>query len=114
MLDRRVDVVASWALADEIARVLRSPKLRRYQVTEADVAEALSLLAPFLPHVDLAPPLRDPTDVPVAEAAVVGDAEAIVTGDADLLEDDAARAWLASRGIRVMTAKELLSLLGPR
>lgn len=109
--ERRIEAVASWPLADEISRVLRLPKLQRYGITEEDIAQALALLAPFLPHVDVNVGLRDPKDVAVVEAAVAGAAEAIVTGDADLLDDDALSRWLADRGIRVLTPTELVSVL---
>lgn len=110
--ERRVVPVASWDLASEIARVLRSPKLRRYRVREDDVREMLALLAPFLPKVEIKVPVRDPRDVAVVTAALDGGAAAIVTGDHDLLEDEALRRRLEGRGIRLLTPRELLQALG--
>lgn len=104
--------MASWDLATEIARVLRSPKLRTYRVSEDDVSDALAFLAPFLPKVELDVAIRDPKDISVVQAALFGQAEAIVTGDRDLLDDDALRRRLAERGIRVLSPKELLTVLG--
>lgn len=110
--DRRIDAVASWALAEEIVDVLRRPKLARYGVTEADVRVVVELLAPLLPTIEVDVPLRDPDDIPVVAAAVVGHAELIVTGDADLLDDGAVRRWLTEHDIEVVTAVEVLRRLG--
>lgn len=109
--DGRVEPVASWALADEIARVLRRPKIRRYGVTEEDVRDVLAVLAPFLPNVEFETPTRDRSDLIVVAAALTGEAEAIVTSDRDLLEDVDLRRRLAQRGIRVIAPEELSSSL---
>lgn len=106
--ERRIEPVASWELVEEIARVLRSSKLRRYRLTQADVADVLALLSPFLPTVEFPASLRDPKDLMVVAAATGGGAEAIVTGDRDLLDDTALRRQLSDRGIAILTAKELL------
>jgi hypothetical protein len=112
-LARRRDVpVASWALAAEIAAVLRRPRIRRYGIGEEDVRDVLRVLAPFLPDVDTGVALRDPGDLPVVASALAGGAEAIVTGDRDLLEDRELRALLAERGIRVLTPRAYLDLPG--
>jgi uncharacterized protein len=110
--ERRVIPVASWGLADEIARVLRRPKLRAYRISEDDVTAALGLLAPFLPTVESRILSRDSSDSVVIEAALSGEAQAIVTGDADLLDDDDLRRRLAEHGVRVVTPAELLEALG--
>ena len=104
-------VVASWALAEEIAEVLRRPKLRRYRIGEDDIRDVLLLLAPLLPTVDVRVEVRDPDDTPVIAAAIAGQVDAIVTGDKDLLEDPSLVTWLAARGIDVVTPAELLDRL---
>lgn len=73
--------------------------------------DVLFLLAPFLPALDIEIPLRDPEDEPVVAAAVQGRANAIVTGDRDLLADTDVTAWLADRGIQVLTPAAVLELL---
>jgi uncharacterized protein len=113
---RRGDIspVASWELADEVTRVLARPKLaERYHITEDQVTELLMLLAPLLPKVDVQVDvtIRDQADVPVVAAAIAGRARFIVTGDDDLF-DPPVQAWLAQRGVAVMTATELLEHLG--
>jgi putative PIN family toxin of toxin-antitoxin system len=109
----QLEAVATWELAEELAEVLRLPKLGRYELSPQDVEDLLLVLAPALPHVDVDVPLRDPDDAPVVAAAVAGRAEAIVTGDRDLLDDTELRTWLADREVRVLTPAELVSELEP-
>ena len=84
---------------------------RRYGVTEGDIDAVLAVLGPLLPDVDVAVELRDPDDTPVIAAALASRASAIVTGDRDLLDDENVIAWLAARGIAVMTSAEVLAVL---
>jgi putative PIN family toxin of toxin-antitoxin system len=107
--DGRIDAVASWELAGEVVEVLRRPAIRRYGVTEGDIEAVLAILGPLLPDVDVAVELRDPDDAPVIAAALAGRASVIVTGDRDLLDDADLAAWLAVRGIVVMTPAEALA-----
>ena len=89
-----ITAVASWALADEVAEVLRRPRITKpYGIDEADVRAILQLI-------------RDADDAPVVAAALAGGAEAIVSGDKDLF-DPALRAWLADRHVRVLTPREV-------
>ena len=95
----------------KIAEVLRRPRLARYGLSEDDVREALVLLAPLLPAVEVEVAIRDREDVPVVASALSGRVNAIVTGDAHLLDDPDLRAWLAERGIEVLRPGELLQRL---
>ena len=104
-----VTPVASWALASEIAEVLRRPRIRRYGIDERDIEDTLLILAPFLPTVEVETPVRDPNDAPVVAAAIAGRARAIVSGDRDLVDGEALRAWLLDRGVAVLTPVELLA-----
>ena len=92
--------------------MLRRPKLKPFGITEQDVQDVLSVLAPLLPSVDVDIPTRDPGDTPAIGAAVTGRAEAIVTGDRDQLEHGPLRAWLDESGITVLTPTEFLKRLG--
>ena len=113
MRDGRLTPAASWMLAEEIADVLRRPRLRdRYAISEQDVQDVLLLLAPFLPSVETDAPVRDGDDPPVISTALTARAEAIVTGDQDLHEQGHLCDWLAERGILVLTAAEVLVRIG--
>ena len=112
MRDHRFELVASWHVAQELADVLRRPRLRRYEIEQQDIEDVFRLLAPALPTADLDVPIRDPDDAPIVAAALAGAADVIVTGDRDFLSDTALREWLADRGVKVTTPAELLALLG--
>ena len=99
-------------MAEELADVLRRPRLRRYEIEQQDIEDVFRLLAPALPTVDLDIPIRDPDDAPVVAAALAGAADVIVTSDSDLIADAELRTWLADRGVSVATPVELLELLG--
>lgn len=93
--------------------MLRRPKIRdRYAITDEDIRDAVVLLSPVLPTVEIDVPTRDPDDAPVIEAALAGRADAIVTGDLDLIDDAALRTWLLDRGVEVFSITELLQRLG--
>jgi putative PIN family toxin of toxin-antitoxin system len=112
VLERRLEVVSSWELVDEVSAVLERPKLQDYEFDASDMLDLLRTVAITLPTVDVDVEIRDPADAPVVAAAVAGRAEAIVTGDADLLEDAELRRWLDERGVRVLTARKLVDELG--
>lgn len=99
-LDGRFDVVASWELAEEIVEVLRRPKLRRYEIKEADVADVVAALAPLLPGVEVTVGLRDVADAPVLATVAVASAEAVVTGDRDLLDEPHVKQWCSAGASR--------------
>jgi putative PIN family toxin of toxin-antitoxin system len=107
-----VEPIASWALAEELADVLRRPEIQRYGVAEHDVRALFVLISPAVPDVEIDVAVRDPDDVAVVSAAVAGRAEAIATGDRDLLENPQLRAWLRERGISVHSPRSLLEVLG--
>jgi putative PIN family toxin of toxin-antitoxin system len=112
VLERRLEVVSSWELVDEVSAILERPKLQHYEFDASDMLDLLRTVAITLPTVDVDVEIRDPADAPVVAAAVAGRAEAIVTGDADLLEDAELRRWLDERGVRVLTARKLVDELG--
>jgi uncharacterized protein len=108
---RRLTIVASWELVEEIVEVLRRPKLRRYKVRSEDLDDLLVLLAPSLPSVEMDFPVRDVKDTPVVAAAVAAGAEAVVSGDKDFLDHSELRLWLSERNIEVLTPRDVLARL---
>lgn len=109
---RQFVCVVTWPLLQEINEVLSRPGLlRRYQLDPADVHELLQLLEPLLAGVELAVDLRDAQDLPVLEAALVGNADVVVTGDRRLREDPAALRLLASAGVEMMTPAAFVTRL---
>jgi predicted nucleic acid-binding protein len=108
---RALEPVVGREMAAEVVEVLRQPAIRRYGVTEADVADVVALLEPLLPAGDPAALPSDPDDIPVVAAALTGHAAAIVTLDRDLLDDVDLRDRLAVHGIEVMTPYELIDRL---
>jgi uncharacterized protein len=107
---RRIDAVCSWELAQEIADVLRRPRLaRRYAISEDDVRDVLALLAPLLPTIEVDVEMRDITDLPVLRAAISGRAQAIITGDRDFHDDPAPHSWLVQRGIELLTPAQAVN-----
>lgn len=116
---RVLDLVARGALesvvgpelAAEVGNALRGPAIRRYGVTDADVEDAVAILALLLPGPDAPAGTHDPDDAPVVAAALAGHAAAIATFDRDLLDDVDLRDRLALHGIEVVTPPELLDRL---
>ena len=99
---------------EEIAEVLSRPRFRASGIRPEHVRAVLLLLAPLLPDVEVALPVRDADDLPVLASALAGGVDAIVTGDRDLLDDARLRALLLERGIEVLTPAEMLGRVSSR
>lgn len=104
----RFTLVSAPDLLEELARVLRYPRLQRfYSPEERD--RFVALIAALSELVELPEDLpaisRDPADDRVIACAVVGRAEAIVSGDRDLL------ALQTVGGIPILTAAQFLARL---
>jgi len=111
ILDGRVDAIVTPDLLDELLDVISRPRLARYELDDDVVGAILELVWPGMPRVGIQAVLRDVDDRIVVEAAVAGAADAIVTGDKSLLDAADLVAWLAHRGISVITPADLLELL---
>ncbi len=96
---------------DEVAEVLRRPKIaRRYPIAPADRDAFLELLRTeslLLPRGAEPGVCRDPDDDALLGCAVAGGADYVVSGDNDLL------AVRRHGGVTILTAREFLTLLGP-
>jgi putative PIN family toxin of toxin-antitoxin system len=97
--------------------VLGRPRIRRWsQLPPNEVREFLSTLIDVAELYEVAttsqPLSRDPDDDFIIQTAIQGRAEVICTKDNDLLASEVVE-FLAPRGIRVLTAVELLRELRP-
>jgi len=89
--DRRLDLIVSPSLLQEVADILRRPKIARtYGLSTDTVAGILDLLdsqALRVPgRLRIPPTARDPRDDHILACAVEGHADYVVTGDCDLLD----------------------------
>lgn len=101
-------LVSAPELVEELARVLRYPRLQRYyDATQRDRFVALvAVLSELVELPSAIPPIsRDAADDRVIACAVVGRANVIVSGDRDLL------AVQAVGGIPIVTAAQFLQQL---
>lgn len=108
LVRERFTLVSAPALLEELARVLRYPRLQRY-FDEASRDRFVALIAALSELVELPEDLpaisRDPDDDRVIACAVVGRADVIVSGDRDLLD------LQAVGGIPILTAAQFLAQL---
>jgi putative PIN family toxin of toxin-antitoxin system len=107
---RTIEAVVTEELAAELVDVLGREHLRRrFLIDDVDLALLLAVLDLVVVEVRLDPPLRDPNDLPVIEAAVIGKARTIISGDLDLVGDPTILRWLSDRGIEVLTPTAFLA-----
>lgn len=87
----RISVVASTGMLTELEDKLRSPKLARYQLGEADIQAILTLTTSqadlvLVPQHEVDAATGDPEDDLALATARLGHAEYFVTGDRKLLQ----------------------------
>jgi len=84
---RRIDVVLSHFILDEMKRVL--PRLSRNRLTAGEIQELAELFLFLATVVDPDEPtvskLRDKNDLPVLGTLITSHADYLITGDKDLL-----------------------------
>ena len=100
---KRLTVVVSQALLDELDEVWRRPRLQqRIESEDAErLLEQLRFRGEMVELATVPPRCRDPKDHPVLATAIDGRADAIVTGDADLRADDELRSAMAEYGVEL-------------
>ena len=105
-LDRRIVLVLSQTIVDEVQAVLLRPRLiRKYSYTPQAVTQLINLLVqrtiivevPF--SLDLC---RDPNDNPFVDCAVLGRVQFLVSYDNDLLDDPTLRQALFEFGVEIV------------
>ncbi|MCG3171165.1 MAG: hypothetical protein CALGDGBN_02754 [Pseudomonadales bacterium] len=109
-IDRRITLVTSAILIEELAGVLGRAKfakhLRANGITSAGLITRYTLMTEIVEPVALKRRVaRDPDDDHVLACAVAAQADAIVSGDKDPL------VLKAYRGTRIVTAREALDFL---
>ena len=107
---RFFDLLVSKESMDELARVLRYPKIRaRYRATEAELTETVRLFTEkgllVTPQETIRAITADVSDNLYLAMAVAGDADCIVSGDKHLLR------LQEYRGIPILTPTEFLDQL---
>jgi len=118
IIDGAHELVTSAFLLDEMARVLRYPRLlARHGLSDQEIEEQVDYLRQISELVDVVVRkpvvLSDPDDDPVVYTAVDGRADVLCTRDRDLLEP-AVVAFCRENHIAVMDDLDLLRLLAPR
>ncbi len=106
-------LVSDWQQA-ELEAVVRRPEIvRKYGVTQDDIAGLLRLLEMAAIRVSaehaLAVQVRDPKDEMILASAVAGNADYLVTGDANLLSLGAAPEL---GQLRIVNVVEFMTVLG--
>ncbi|MGH3342102.1 MAG: putative toxin-antitoxin system toxin component, PIN family [Carbonactinosporaceae bacterium] len=102
VLDGRLGVVTSPQLLDELARVLRYPKLAPAFPDPARIVTLISAIAETVQPTQQLHIVADEADNRVLEAALTGEVDLIVTGDRELRAFD---------GIDILTSTEALTRL---
>lgn len=107
-------VLAS-ALLDELMEVVGRPRLRRYRLKREEIMELQDLLRDKSCWVEPTGELhlcRDKADDLLLEAALLGQARYLVTRDDDLKRDLELVQRMEEQGIRVVSVRQFLRLLG--
>jgi len=109
-LDRRLDLLTSPQLLNEITSVLKRPRLRKYLSTDEALRFVADLAAQTILLTDPPGPpatvCRDPKDDYLVALATAREADAIVTGDPDLHAIDT-----RELGIEILTPRQLVDRL---
>ena len=108
LAQERFTLVSAPVLLEELARVLRYPRLQRYYdaATRDRFVALVAALSELVELPEKIPPIsRDPDDDRVIACAVVGRADVIVSGDKDLLDLGQVG------GILILTAAQFLERL---
>jgi putative PIN family toxin of toxin-antitoxin system len=104
----KLTLITSPPLLDELARVLRYPKLAKIFPDPEGTVRLIDTIADTLHPIMQLAVVTDEPDNRVLEAAVTGQVDRIITGDSGLL------ALKSFENIPIITAGELVPLLGDR
>lgn len=109
-LRKEFDVLITQAILDEVARVLRYPRIaRRHRLSEPDITRFVEMLTQYgmliEPAERLGVVVDDESDNRYLECAVAGSADYLVTGDEHLLGIQ------SYRGVYILNPAEFVALL---
>jgi putative PIN family toxin of toxin-antitoxin system len=109
------EVITSPELLAELGETLRDPRVaRHFGLSGEDISEYLDFLedSTFMADLDsaLRPPIRDPKDVHVVQAAICANADYLCTLDKHFFEEPIL-AFCADRGVTVISDIDLLKKL---
>jgi putative PIN family toxin of toxin-antitoxin system len=114
-LDGAIDIVIGLPILEEIADVLRRPRIRKkYQIREEEIVQYLRLItagAAVVPVTGTMKLCRDPDDDVVLETAIAGGAKYLVTRDDDLKRDLDLIRQMKEHGVRVVSVSRFLATL---
>lgn len=117
-LDDRFEVVISLPLLEEIAEVLRRPRIKeKYGIDDDEIGQLLTLLVEKCRLVVLTGTLkicRDPDDDLILETAISGQADYMVSRDDNIKGDEQLILEMSSQGITVLTVSNFLAKLEER
>jgi uncharacterized protein len=100
-------VYVSEYVIEEVSRTLR----KKFPIGEDEIADRIrwlrehSIVIAFARNLDIT--LRDPTDIPILNAAVASNVDILVSGNKDLLE-------FVDPPVRIMSPRALHDLIMPR
>jgi len=108
-------VVVSEAILEELADVLKRPRIRKkYDITPEDIEEIITLIEERSEHVLLSGNIeicRDKDDNFVIETAIKGKAEYIVTRDDDIKFDKEVLEFLSEYDISATSVAKFLKII---
>lgn len=114
-IKNKFEALISLPILEELTEVLQRPRIKnKYQLTDEEIAQFLTLINHKAKHVVIARDLkicRDPDDNLVLETALKGNAQYMVSRDDDIKRDEEIIRHMEERGIRVMTVSKFLALL---
>lgn len=102
-------------MLEEVERVLHYPRLlKRFGLTETEIAQFVAFLAASAEIVDvdetLTAPIRDPKDVHILQTAISGNADYLCTLD-EHFRETLVVTFCSNRGITVISDLDLLHLV---
>ena len=115
LLDYGHRLILLTSILEEVERVLHFPRLiKRFALTEVEITQFAAFLAAWAEMVELddtiMPPVRDPKDIHILQAAIGGKAEHLCTLDEHFYEAPVI-AFCSKRDVTIISDLDLLRLV---